>query len=171
MIRGLYSAASGMMTAMRRMELVTNNLANAQTVGFKQERTASQTFAEALIQVDGTPAKLPAQDEVGRMGMATVAEEPLLDFTQGALQETGRATDMALEGPGFFKIQSPDGIRYTRDGGFTRDADARLTTPEGDLLLGEDGNPITIPGGRMEVRPDGTVEVEGQAIAKVAMVE
>jgi flagellar hook-basal body protein len=147
MIRGLYTAASGMLTAMRRMELVTNNLANAQTVEFKQDRTATSTFAEVLILQDGTPAPLTPDAPLVMLGMATASEEPLLDFTQGSLQETGRSLDLALEGPGFFSIQTADGIRYTRDGGFTRDALGRMTTGEGDLVLGVDGNPIEIPGG------------------------
>lgn len=171
MIRGLYTAASGMMTAMRRMELVTNNLANAQTSGFKQELTATQTFAEALIQQDGTPAPIAPPSSIGQLGMATVSEEPLLDFTQGALQDTGRALDMGLEGPGFFTVQTPNGIHYTRDGGFTRDANGDLTTVQGDLVLGEDGNPIQIPAGHVQVNPDGTVQVEGQAVGKLAIVE
>jgi flagellar basal-body rod protein FlgF len=171
MIRGLYTAASGMMTAMRRMEMVTNNLANAQTTGFKQERTATSTFAEALIQVDGTPAPLAPNPPLGQMGMATVSEEPLLDFTQGALQESGRNLDMALEGPGFFTVQTQEGTRYTRDGAFTRDANGNLTTTEGDLVMGEDGNPITIPGGRIQVEPDGTVQVADQTVGKLAVVE
>ncbi len=171
MIRGLYTAASGMMTAMRRMELVTNNLANAQTSGFKQERTATSTFAEALIMQNGTPAPLTPQGPLGNLGMATASEEPLLDFTQGALQETGRPLDVGLEGPGFFSVLGADGPRYTRDGGFTRDANGDITTSEGDLVLGEDGNPIRIPGGRMEIEPDGSVLVENQAVGKLAIVE
>jgi flagellar basal-body rod protein FlgG len=160
-----------MTTAMRRMELVTNNLANAQTSGFKQERTATSTFAEALIQQDGTPAPIAPRGPLGNLGMATVSEEPLVDFTQGALQETGRAFDVALEGPGFFTVLGNDGPRYTRDGGFTRDANGELTTSQGDLVLGDDGNPIQIPGGRMMIDPDGTVRVEDQPVGKLGIVE
>jgi flagellar basal-body rod protein FlgF len=171
MIRGLYTAASGMLTAMRRMEFVTNNLANAQTVGFKQERTATSTFAEALILQDGKPARITPDGPIGQLGMAAVSEEPMLDFTQGSLEETGRSLDLALEGPGFFSIQTPDGIRYTRDGGFTRDAIGRLTTGEGDLVMGTDGNPIQIPAGRLQIQPDGRVQVEDQDVGQIAIVE
>lgn len=171
MIRGLYTAASGMLTAMRRMEFVTNNLANAQTVGFKQERTATSSFAEALILQDGAPAARTPGASIGQLGMSTVSEEPLLDFTQGALQETGRALDLAIEGPGFFTVQTADGIRYTRDGGFTRDSLGRMTNGEGDLVLDTDGNPIAIPPGRLRVLPDGMVQVEDQDVARLGMVE
>lgn len=168
MIRGLYTAASGMMAAMRRMEFVTNNVANAQTVGFKQDRAALSTFQEFMILQDGTPAK---PSEVGELGMGSIAEEPMIDFTQGALQETNRTLDMALEGPGFFTVQTKDGIRYTRDGAFTRDALGRLTNGEGELILGEDGQPIHIPPGRVNIKPDGTMEAEDEPFAKLAIVE
>ena len=171
MIRGLYTAASGMLSAMRRMELVTNNLANAQTVGFKQDRSALSTFDEVMVLQDGTPTSTTANAELGQLGMAAVAEEPMIDFTQGAIQETSRDFDLALEGPGFFSVQTPDGVRYTRDGGFTRDALGRMTNTEGHLLLDTANNPITIPGGKMTVDRDGTVRVEDQPIAQLAIVE
>jgi len=144
-----------MLASMRRMELVTNNLANAQTVGFKQDRSALSTFEELMLQQDG--ASSTNGQKLGELGMASVAEEPMIDFTQGALEETGRDLDMALEGPGFFTVQTPDGPRYTRDGGFTRDAFGRLSTTEGHLVLDTANNPITIPGGKMTVGQDGAV--------------
>lgn len=103
--------------------------------------------------------------------MAAVAEEPMIDFTQGALQDTGRALDVALEGPGFFTVQTQDGPRYTRDGGFTRDALGRLTTTEGAPVLGVDGNPIQIPPGTLAIQQDGTLTVEEEEIGKLAIVE
>jgi flagellar basal-body rod protein FlgG len=156
---------------MRRMEMVTNNLANAQTVGFKQDRSALSTFQEVMIQQDGTPASTQNGAQLGQLGMASVAEEPMIDFTQGALQETNRSLDMALEGPGFFTVQTPDGTRYTRDGGFTRDAFGRLTTTEGHLVMDTNNQPITLPGGKVTVEQDGTVRVEGQALGKLQIVE
>ncbi len=170
MIRGLYTAASGLISSMRRMEFVTNNLANAQTAGFKQDRSALSTIDEVMVLQNGMIAP-PSNSQLGELGMASIAEEPMIDFTQGALQETGRALDMAIEGPAFFTVQTPEGVRYTRDGGFTRDADGRLTTPEGHLVLADDGNPITIPGGRLTVDPNGTMRSEGQPIARLALVE
>src|SRR5688572_16696540 len=111
MIRGLYTAASGMLASMRRMELVTNNLANAQTTGFKQDRSALSTFDEIMILQDGSVAPPGQHGELGELGMGAVAEEPMIDFTQGSLQDTGRVLDMALEGPGFFTVQTSDGPR------------------------------------------------------------
>ena len=171
MIRGLYTAASGMLASMRRMEFVTNNVANAQTAGFKQDRSALSTFDEMMILQDGSVTPPGQHNELGELGIASVAEEPMIDFTQGSLQQTDRALDMALEGPGFFTVQTPDGLRYTRDGGFTRNATGRLTTGEGHLVLGVDGNPIQVPPGRLVVGPDGTLTAEDQEFGKLAIVE
>jgi flagellar basal-body rod protein FlgG len=158
-----------MLASMRRMELVTNNLANAQTIGFKQDRSALSTFDEVMLQQDGATSTKGAK--LGELGMASVAEEPMIDFTQGALEDTGRSLDMALEGPGFFTVQTPDGTRYTRDGGFTRDALGRMTTTDGHLVLDTANNPITIPGGKMTVDQDGTVRMDNQPMAKLQIVE
>jgi flagellar basal-body rod protein FlgF len=171
MIRGLYTAASGMLASMRRMELVTNNLANVQTAGFKQDRAALSTFDEMMILQEGSPTPGSAGANLGELGMGAVAEEPMIDFTQGALQDTGRSLDIGLEGPGFFTVQTQDGLRYTRDGGFTRDALGRLTTTQGDPVLGFDGNPIEIPPGKLSLDPSGALSVEGQPIGQLALVE
>jgi flagellar basal-body rod protein FlgF len=160
-----------MLSSMRRMEFVTNNLANAQTVGFKQDRSALSTFDEMMILQNGPGTAGNPNNNLGELGMAAVAEEPMIDFTQGSLQDSGRDLDMALEGPGFFTVQTAEGLRYTRDGGFTRDALGRLTTSEGHPVLGDDGNPIEIPAGRVQIGPDGTLSVADQEIGRLALVE
>lgn len=171
MIRGMYTAASGMLSAMRRMELATNNIANAQTVGFKQDRTALSTFDEMMILQDGRPHAIPQDAQLGQLGMGTVAEEPMIDFTQGSVQVTDRKLDFALEGPGFFALQTPDGVRYTRDGGFTLDAAGRLMNTEGHLVLGADGNPIQLPPGDLKVEQDGVIKVDEQPVGQLQIVE
>jgi flagellar basal-body rod protein FlgG len=160
-----------MLAAMRRMEMVTNNIANAQTAGYKQDRSALSTFTEVMILQDGTPLAMPQDANIGQLGTAAVTEEPTIDFTQGMLQETERSLDFALEGPGFFAIQTQDGIRYTRDGTFTRDALGRLTNTEGELVLGADGNPITIPAGKLQVQKDGVMTADDEPFAQLMIVE
>ena len=128
MIRGLYTAVSGMVATVRRMEVATNNLTNAETVGYKQERTAGAAFDEQLV------ARMAAGrgQELGRLTLATVPQVPQLDLGQGALQATDRALDVALEGPGFLALETAQGVRYTRDGGFRRDGNNQLVTAQGD---------------------------------------
>lgn len=167
MIRGFYTAASGLISAARRMEVVTNNLANAQTTGFKQERTGASAFDQQLVMqlaLGGDPA------QVGPLMLSDQASEPELDFTQGALRATERDLDLAIEGPAFFAVRTADGIRYTRDGSFTRGAQGMLLTQTGGLVLGENG-PLEVPPGRLDIRTDGTVLVDEAPVGKLRLVE
>jgi flagellar basal-body rod protein FlgF len=174
MIRGLYTAASGMVTAMRRISAVTDNIANVGTTGFKQARTATMTFAELMLHeesasrggvgIQGPHANAgllaTTNPKLGRLGLSSVAEEPQLDMTQGLLQE----------GPAFFAIETADGLRYTRDGSFTRDPLGRLVTGDGGIALGENG-PIVVPDGPIKVAPDGTIEANGEVVGQLRLVE
>ena len=167
MIRGLYTAASGMVTAMRRLSVVTNDLANAQTTGYKQERTATTTFAQQLVFEEAARAN---SGERGPLGLSNVAEEPELDLSQGSLEASGRTLDLALEGTGLFVVQTPNGTRYTRDGSFTRDAQGNLVTNDGAAVMGE-GGPIQLPDGELSISPDGTIAVDGAPFARLRLVE
>jgi len=167
MIRGLYSAVSGMLTAVRRMELTTNDLANANTTGYKAERSATATFAEQLVRrMDGAHGG----QTLGSLPLASSAEEPELDLSQGTLQQTGRPLDLALEGPGFLALQTDEGVRFTRDGGLTRDALGYLSTSRGALVLGEDG-PIQIPAGPVSISADGSVVSGSTTVGRITTVE
>jgi len=166
MIRGLYTAVSGMVSAMRRMEVATNNLANVQTPGYKQDRTASASFGEQL------------QFEIGRtletrgpLALATVPLGPQLDLSQGPLQATGRALDVALQGPGFLVLDTPNGPRYTRDGSLTVAADGTLTTSTGGVVLGENGPLVLPPGDVLAIDPDGTLRVDDAVVGRLQLVE
>jgi flagellar basal-body rod protein FlgG len=166
MIRGLYTAVSGMVAAMRRMEVATNNLANVQTPGYKQDRTASATFGEQL------QFQLARQLEVrGPLTLATLALGPQLDLSQGPLQSTGRALDIALQGPGFLVVDTPNGPRYTRDGALTVAADGTLTTSTGAPVRGEAGRLVLPPGDVLAIAPDGTVRVDDVEVGRLQLVE
>lgn len=166
MIRGLYNAASGMVALTKRMDVATNNLANVQTTGFKQELTAVSTYAEQALsrQTQGQSA------QIGSMAISDVTEAPQIDYSQGSLQSTGRQLDFALTGPGFFTLQTPDGIRFTRDGAFTRNSQGVLTNSSGRYVLGANG-PIQLPDGAVGVSPDGTVSVDDVPVDKLRISE
>ena len=167
MIRGLYSAVSGMLTAVRRMELSTNDLANAQTTGYKAEKSSSATFAEQLVRrMDGSRI----DRQLGGLALSTSAEEPELDMSQGSLRQTDRQLDLALEGPGFLAVQTDTGVRFTRDGSLTRDALGYLTTSTGALVLGEDG-PLQVPPGAIGINSDGTVMAGDTPVGRLLTVE
>ncbi|MBI3968732.1 MAG: flagellar hook-basal body protein [Chloroflexi bacterium] len=167
MLRGLYTAVSAMVATTRRLEVVTNNLTNAETIGYKQERTAGLSSFEQVV--DRLLAGR-SSERVGRLTLANLPLAPELDLGQGALRETRRDLDLAIEGPGLFAVQTPDGVRYTRDGTFTRDAQGFLTTSTGALVLGEDG-PIQLPIGAVTFDVDGAVRVDGEPVGFLRLVE
>lgn len=134
--------------ALRRLDMVTANLANAQTPGFKQE----------YLLVTG-----------GEGGTEGVKEERVTDFRPGALQTTGNRFDLAIEGEGFFVIQQANGLAYTRRGDFTLDRDGYLVTQAGERVRGT-GGPIQITGGVVGFDRDGTVLVDGAAVGKLSVV-
>jgi len=166
-IRGFYTAASGMLSSVRRMEAVVNNLANVQTTGFKQERTTAASFGEQVVLQLGTQlGSVP----LGPLVLSIVAQAPELDLGQGPLQATGRASDIALEGPGFLVVETARGLVYTRDGSLTRDAQGFLITNSGGRVIGENG-PIQLPDGPIAIRADGTVFVADVPVDRLQVVE
>ncbi len=117
--------------AARELEVVSHNLANASTLGFKRELLNNW-------QLNSTQTPL-----VGEPEAAQYVDVRSHDFNQGSIHETGKDTDLALQGPGFFKIQTPQGIRYTRNGNFRLSTGLQLVTQEGYLVMGKNG-PITL---------------------------
>jgi flagellar basal-body rod protein FlgG len=162
MLRSLYTAATGMEAQQLRMDVISNNLANTSTAGFKKVRAEfedllSETLkgAEAPDPRGGTP---PAPLQVG-MGVRTGSTTR--SFSQGELLATHNPLDVAIEGDGFFQITRPDGeTAYTRAGNFRVDATGRLVTLSGDVVDPE----ITFPSDTMDV----TIRSDGTVLAKVS---
>ena len=153
----MYKALSGAIVQMRKLEVVSQDLANINTSGYKGQRLA---FNEVLA------ARLPAETRSG--GFVAVGDQRT-DFLQGHLQGTGNPFHLAIDGEGYFVVETPRGERYTRSGGFTMSADGTVITPQGEPLLGE-GGPIQVPGGRMIVGLDGTVRSENGEVGKLRIV-
>src|SRR3954469_10175616 len=121
MDRGLYIAASGMLAEQTRQDQIANDLANASTAGYKADRSAQSSFGELLL------ANRTTGQQVGPLALGSTIAEIRTDVAPAPLKETGEPLDVALEGPGFFAIQTPQGTRYTRDGQFTLSAQGTLT--------------------------------------------
>jgi flagellar basal-body rod protein FlgG len=147
---GLYAALTGNINAMKRLDVVSNNLANANTAGFKKDKL---TF-ESVLNANGDKSPLKGG---GDAASVFSGERYFTDFSQGAIQQTGNAFDVALEGDGFFEINGPQGLAYTRQGNFKLDGTGRLLTAEGYAVNPE----ITIPSNAKQVTVgnDGTVSV------------
>src|ERR1700736_263996 len=170
MIRALYSAASGMAAQQMSVDNIANNLANANTVGFKARRTQ---FQDLLYQSDVQPgAAAGSQTTVPsglQLGLGTRPASNEIIFQQGNFQATGNPLDLVIQGKGFFQIRLPTGdVAYTRDGGFQLDRDGNMVTSNGDPIEPQ----ITIPAQAQSVTiaADGTVSYTqpGQSASQIA---
>jgi len=152
LIKGLYTASSSMLTAEENLNIISNNLANVSTNGYKKDQGIQRSFPELLIsRIE--KGKRPAA--LGSIGTGVVMEESFTDFEQGGLTRTGGQLDFALEGSGFFVIQSPEGIRYTRNGNFTLNSEGELVTAQGYHVMGERGPVQTVNTREISVTGDG----------------
>jgi flagellar basal-body rod protein FlgF len=161
MDNALFVGLSRQMILRREMEIIANNIANMDTAGFKVESMMQRTNpAEPAVTMGGPrPVKFVAPDGVAR------------DFGQGVLTKTGGELDMAIEGKGFFQVQTPQGPRYTRDGRFTTDPTGRLVTQGGHAVLDESGGEITIDAekGQVSIGADGSMSQGDERVGKVGM--
>jgi flagellar basal-body rod protein FlgG len=153
MERGLYIAASGMLTEQVRQDLIAHDLANASTPGYKADRVTTKSFAAMMLQ-DGRG------QQVGPLGLGARVETQTTDLTPGPLRTTDEPLDFAVEGEGFFAVRGAGGTRYTRDGQFQISSKGTLVTATGDEVLGPNGQPVT-------VGADGTVAAREIGVTKL----
>jgi flagellar basal-body rod protein FlgF len=152
MERGLYIAAGGMLAEQVRQDQIASDLANASTPGYKPDRAAQARFGEMMLQNSGTG------QTIGTISLGVRIDELRTDLAQGPLRQTGNPLDLALSGDGFLAVETPQGVQYTRDGQLTQDAQGRLQTTTGYLVLGTNGKPITVGDpNTLAVAPDGTL--------------
>ena len=143
MIRGLYTGASGMLSEMARTDIIANNLANVNTLGFKKDRTIFRAFPEMNIHRVDDPVQvglnrvIDPKPFIGMLGTGVMVDEVNIDFSQGAIKTTSNPLDVAIKGEGFFQVQTPEGIRFTRDGNFSLNRDGYLVTKDGHYVLGK----------------------------------
>ena len=155
------TAASGMRSRMESLDLLANNIANAETGGYKVDREFYNLYISPEAQAPGgpDPSELP------------VIEKNYIDFSQGTLHETANPLDFAIQGSGFFAIDTPAGVAYTRGGGFRISSAGALTTAEGYAVRDTAGKPITLDAASpVEVSRDGTLRQGGRPVAQIALV-
>jgi flagellar basal-body rod protein FlgF len=169
MIKGLYSAVSAMVMNAARQQVLSHNIANLQTPGFKQILTTAEDFMQNQAVYSPALNQASQIEYLGTLGLGTQIGPEFIDFQQGALQDTGNPLDLALQGSSFFTVKTPDGNRYTRDGRFLRDADNTLVTVEGYQVLDDAGQPITLPDGDVSVSPEGAISANGTAVAQLGI--
>ena len=159
MIKGLYSAVSAMIMNATRQQVLSHNIANTQTPGFKQILTTAQDFMQNQAVYTNGNLQSTRVEYVGNLGLGTQIGTEFIDYGQGAMQSTNNPLDFALQGNGFFTVKNPDGNRYTRDGRFIRDADNTLVTIDGFQVLDDAGQPIELPDGDVSVAQEGGISV------------
>jgi flagellar basal-body rod protein FlgF/flagellar basal-body rod protein FlgG len=159
---GYYAAISGLVARTQALDTAAANLANAQTPGYRAER---EYFRSVLLGTDAADSQLGRTvNNFGLLG------GDRLNMGQGQLQTTGNPLDLAIEGQGFFPIQTANGIRYTRDGAFHRTQGGQLVTAAGEAVLSATGQPILIPPGTVSVGENGVLSVQGGAVATLGVL-
>jgi flagellar basal-body rod protein FlgG len=163
MLEGLRTAAAGMVAQQQKLDGVANDLANANTTGYKHTRIG---FKDLLYEQGGRPSANGV-----RRGTGAAAVDAGRGFEQGSFRSTGSPLDVAIQGDGFLKIRLPDGRQaLTRDGGLQIDGSGRLSTSTGALIQPA----ITIPAGvtpdKISIGSDGTVRAAGNAVGKLQLV-
>ncbi len=176
MNKGIYVATSGSLAQERAMDIISNNMANMNTTGFKADRMLFQTY---LPKTAAAVANAPTSDEIkaGITGNKTddiaymFSSQSYTNFEQGALQKTGNTFDIALDGNGFMAVETPTGERYTRGGAFKIDSAGQLVTADGYKVLGHSGSPITVGNEEFSVRDDGLITVSGGGTEQLKIVD
>jgi flagellar basal-body rod protein FlgF len=158
---GYYAAMTGLLARTQALDTAAANLANAQTPGYRAER---EYFRSVILGRDALNSQLGRTvNDFGLLG------GDRLSLAQGALQHTGNPLDLAIEGQGFFAVQTANGLRYTRDGSFHRSQAGMLVTQAGEPVLSASGKPIPVPPGEVSVGADGILSVAGGAVATVGV--
>lgn len=156
-----------MVTAQQWMDVVSNNLANASTTGYKRD---GLSFGDGLVRELANNAGLGQR--IGSMGSGAVVKGIYTDFSSGLINATGNPLDLAINLPeGAFAVQTKAGLRYTRDGALQINPDRQLVTKSGNIVLNRQLQPITLPQGKVVVSEDGTIKVDDKVIDQVGVFD
>jgi flagellar basal-body rod protein FlgF len=189
MFRGFYTVASGMLAQQRKTEMLTNNMANANTPGYKADQASMRAFPEMLLErlvsaeaPTDRKISLPFNQTVGTLNTGVYMQETIPKFLQGDIRETGRKADIALvngsmpadedsgmQGSVFITVEGADGPRYTRNGNLTVNGNGFLTTNSGYYVLDENGGRIQLETDDFKVGETGEILVEDTAVARLGI--
>ncbi len=164
MIRGLYSSANGLLAESTRNDVIASNLAGLSVPGFRRDIATVTAFGPVLDYTAGGAA-------AGLAGPSAILDSAVsVDLLPGAIRATGNRLDLALDGPGYFSVQTRNGEAYTRGGAFRIDSAGRLVTSAGDPVLGAAG-PIVLRGGQVEVGENGDILVDGGRVDRLKLAD
>ncbi len=177
MIRGLYTAYTGMINEQKRLDIISNNMANSATVGYKAEGVTSRSFEDVMaVKIrDGANAYLDVP--IGDMNLGAKIGETYMDWTQGSLRETDNTYDIAIEGKGFFAVKVVDKnggeeIMYTRNGKFTVTRDGYVVDADGNRLQGANGD-VQVPTDAVDIaiKNDGSLYADDVLVDTIGLTD
>ncbi len=181
MIRSLYTSVSGMITQEAKQDIITNNLSNANTVGFKGDNLAIKKFDDVLLEnYDKIVGGKNVRNPIGSISLGSKIDAVNTNFTQGMIQATEKNTDFAIDGKGFFSVQRNDGINngqyYTRDGHFHVNMNGILVNDSGDEVIGRNLQtnalgPINVGNGKITCDTYGNINVNDTKMYKLYTVD
>lgn len=169
MIRGLYTASSGMLAEQKIMDVISNNLANVNTTGYKKDIVLTKSFPDFIVTRNGGD-NIPPGGNIGRMNYGILIDTFSTNYQPGAIDKTNGVLDFALDGTGFFVVNTPQGLRYTRDGSFILNSNGDLVTKEGYNVMGQNGA-IRLNQGDISVDNFGNISLNGQYIDRLNVVD
>lgn len=171
MTRALYTGFTGMVNEQKRLDIISNNIANSATVGYKGENVTSQSFEDVLTLKIRDNSEYYLDKSIGSMSLGVHIGEVYTDYSQGSLRETGNTYDLAVEGQGFFEVREGDTIRYTRNGNFTMTQDGFIVDTDGNHLQGESGD-IQVPvDAEIAINTSGDIYANGEFVDTVKLVD
>ena len=175
MVRGLYIASTGMVVQSKQMDLISNDLANATTTGYKKSTSIAESFPEVLLtRLNDYQNGISNDQIVGSINFGATIDEVYTDYTQGSVINSSNPTDLAIQGDGFFVINAPEGELYTRDGSFQIDQNGNLVTKEGYAVMGMNG-PISFGEDFLNgihdivIKETGEIQINGETIDQIQL--
>lgn len=177
MVRGLYTAYTGMLNEQNRLDIISNNLANSATVGYKEENVTSRSFKDYMaVKIrDGSNAFI--DEKIGTFNPGVKIGETYMDWGQGSLRETGNTYDLAIQGNGFFTMRVTDAngnssIKYTRCGTFKCTADGFIVDADGNHLQGSGGDlQVPVDANDITIKNDGSVYADGVLVDTIQLTD
>lgn len=171
MISGFYAAGDAMGTYAERNDIIANNLANVATTGFKKDSVYVEPFDVLFARVT---ERVGDEESLVQAPLGRLRSSAVTIHTQGPMRETGNELDLAINGDGFFRIGTPAGTRYTRDGAFRLNANGQVVNADGYTLLGDGSSPVTIntaEGGQIVIARDGTITVGATEAGRITLAD
>lgn len=170
MLRSLYTGWTGMYNEQKRLDVISNNIANSATVGYKKEGVTSQAFDDVLTIKIRDESEDWKQRQIGNMNLGVKIGEVYTDYTQGSLRESGNTFDLAIDGSGFFTVNVTDSAgatheRYTRAGNYNMTYDGYIVDVNGNHLQGESGDvQVPVDAGRIVIDEVGGIYADGELV-------